>query len=112
GQKVPYAPGEIGKCIINSLSINYKSVVDEIEKITGVKRKRILIVGGGCNNKLLNQAVADQTGKEVFAGPTEATAIGNILSQFIAMGKIKDLTEARNIVSKSFAIESFYPSKL
>ncbi|MDD3170093.1 MAG: rhamnulokinase, partial [Eubacteriales bacterium] len=69
GQKVPYAPGEIGKCIINSLSINYKSVVDEIEKITGVKRKRILIVGGGCNNKLLNQAVADQTGKEVFAGP-------------------------------------------
>jgi rhamnulokinase len=70
-----------------------------------------LIVGGGCHNKLLNQSLANATGKEVQAGPVDATAIGNILNQLIAIGEVKDLAEGRNMICNSFDIEKFVPSK-
>lgn len=67
------------------------------------------IVGGGANNGLLCQLTADVTGREVLAGPTESTALGNLAVQMIEAGRIADIHEARQIISQSFAIQSYLP---
>ena len=68
-------------------------------------------MGGGCQNNLLNQVVADVTGKEVLAGPVEATAIGNLVAQLISVGELKDLGQARQVIKESFDINIFKPNK-
>ena len=71
----------------------------------------IHIVGGGSRNRLLNSLVADATGRPVIAGPTEATAIGNVLVQAIAAGQLKDLQEGREVVRRSFDLEVVGPGR-
>src|SRR5699024_12051119 len=70
--------------------------------VTGVQTCALPIFGGGSKNEMLNQLIADTTGKLVVAGPSEATAIGNIAAQLIALKKIKNTGEARSIISESF----------
>ena len=72
----------------------------------------VQFVGGGSQNRLLNQLVANITGRAVVAGPVEATAIGNVLIQAMGAGAVKDLKEAREIVARSFPTERFEPSKM
>lgn len=107
-QTVPTSVGEITYCVYNSLACSYQKTVDEIEQITHKSYSLINVVGGGCKNKLLNEMIAEKTGKTVLAGPVEATALGNLLSQMIAKGEVKDLQEGRNIIRNSFQISEYY----
>ena len=89
----------------------YKKAVENLEEIFEKEFKRINIFGGGCQNNLLNQVVADVTKKEVLAGPVEATAIGNLVAQFITAKEFKDLEEGRKVIKESFDINIFKPNK-
>ena len=105
GQKVPETVGELVLCVYESLAIGYKKAIEDLEKISGKKFDTINIVGGGCQNVLLNELTAKRTGRKVITGPIEATATGNVLSQMISAGLIKDITEGRNLVKSSFEIK-------
>ena len=94
-------------CVFNSLAHCYKKAVSNLEEIFEKEFKRINIFGGGCQNDLLNELVAKVTGKEVLAGPVEATAIGNIVAQLISKNIFKDLGEARQAIKESFDIQVF-----
>lgn len=107
GQQVPATPGEIAKCVYDSLVESYITAIDEIEEIFEKSFPSINIIGGGCQNEMLNQLLAEATKKDVYAGPIEATAIGNIVSQFIALGEVENLSEARQMIKKSFEIKTF-----
>lgn len=107
GQNEPVLLGEIAYCVFNSLAKSYKESVNEIERLTGIKYESINVFGGGCQNNLLNEMIAEQTGKTVYAGPIEATAIGNIITQMIGKKELKNIAEGREIVKKSFEIQKF-----
>lgn len=109
GQMPPDGIGETIRCALESLALQYRKTLRELERLTGSKIKQLHIVGGGSQNRLLNQFTANATGVPVLAGPTEATAIGNVLVQAITMGELKSLREARQLVRRSFEIETFEP---
>ena len=104
GQQVPETVGEISSVIYNSLAKCYGDTVQEIEEITGKKYSTIYVVGGGSNAGYLNELTAKYTGKKVSAGPSEATAIGNVIVQMLHDGVFKDLPEARTCVRESFDV--------
>jgi len=104
-QAIPQTPGELAAVIYNSLAACYRDSVADLEKISGRTFETINIVGGGANASYLNRLTAEYTGKTVYAGPIEATAIGNLLVQMIADGVFRDLQEARECVMESFEIE-------
>lgn len=106
-QDVPNTIGEIAACIYNSLAMSYANTVEEIEKISNRTFNRIHIVGGGSNAGYLNELTAKYTKKDVYAGPTEATAIGNILAQMIKANEFKTIEEARQCVFDSFPITKY-----
>ena len=104
-QKVPNTVGEVALCIYQSLAACYQKAVEQIEEISGEKFDAINIVGGGCQNSLLNEYTAKFTGKKVVAGPVEATATGNLLAQMIAGGEILSLSDGKKIIRDSFEIK-------
>ncbi|MGV9200115.1 MAG: rhamnulokinase [Promethearchaeia archaeon] len=108
-QSVPTTIGEIARTILESLALRYKQAVEMLEEIIGNKLKVLYIIGGGSNNSLLNQFTANILQIPIIAGPSEATAIGNILIQALALGKVKNIRELRRIVRNSFSIEKFQP---
>lgn len=101
--------GEVMAVIYNSLSDDYKRTVESLEKLTGKKFTSINIVGGGSQDMYLNKRTAQATGLPVYAGPTEGTALGNLIVQFICAGEYKDLQEARDAIKKSFDIKLIEP---
>ena len=105
GQTVPQTVGEIAAVIYNSLGKCYGVTVKEIEAITGNTYDTIYVVGGGANAGYLNELTAKYTGKNVSAGPTEATAIGNITVQMLHDGVFASLPEARTCIGESFDIK-------
>ena len=105
GQKVPETPGEIALCVYDSLAVCYDKAVKTIEKITGTTFDVIHVVGGGCQNGYLNELTAKRTGKQVVAGPVEATAIGNALTQLLYDGAVSSVNEAKELVKNSFDVE-------
>ena len=111
GQPVPESKGSIIRTVLESLALEYRTVSEQIERLTGKDYPVIHIIGGGTQNKLLNQFAANATGKEVVAGPVEATAIGNILIQAVAMGELSSLDEGIEILKSSFDVESHTPSE-
>jgi rhamnulokinase len=111
GQPIPSTPGEVAKCVYDSLAVSYQDAVNEIEEIFEKRFEKINVIGGGCQNEMLNQLVADVTKKEVYAGPVEATAIGNIAAQLMALGEIKDIKEARTIIKDSFEVKKYLPAQ-
>ena len=98
GQKVPETPGELAKVIYQSLAVCYKMACYEVEKITGKYFNIINIVGGGSKAEYLNKLTAATTGKTVVAGPSEATALGNIGAQMVAAGEVAGVKEFRSIL--------------
>ena len=76
-----------------------------------MKFTKINVIGGGCQNEMLNQLIADVTKKEVYAGPVEATAIGNIAAQLMSLGAINDIKEARSIIKESFEVKKYLPAQ-
>ncbi len=107
GQQVPEGIAEVASVIYNSLAQCYAKTIEEIEGMTGVHYDCIHVVGGGANASYLNELTAKATGRTVYAGPTEATAIGNLAAQMIAGGETGGLKEARACIFKSFAIETY-----
>ncbi len=110
GQPEPSSPAEFTRAILESLAFRYRSVIEALQELTGVRITEIQIVGGGSRNRLLNQFTADATGCHVLAGPVEATALGNIAVQMLATGAVSSLAEARGIVAHSFPVERFEPA--
>ncbi|MGH9661543.1 MAG: FGGY-family carbohydrate kinase, partial [Bryobacteraceae bacterium] len=110
GQPPPGSPAQYARVILESLALRYREVLEMIEDLLGRRLAVIHIVGGGSRNDLLNQFVADSTGRAVVAGPAEATAIGNVLVQAIGSGAIAGLDEARALVRRSFEVREFAPA--
>jgi len=109
GQRVPKDAGETTRVVLHSLAVRYKEVLETLETLTGRKIDVIHIVGGGSRNRLLNQLAADVTGRRVVAGPAEATAAGNALTQAMGNGDVSSLDELRTIIRHSFGVEEFRP---
>jgi len=109
-QKIPKEVGEIAICVYKSLAHCYKKTVMELEEVFEKKFERINIFGGGCQNDLLNQLVADVTKKEILAGPVEATAIGNLVAQMLSLNIFDSLKDAREAIKNSFSISIFKPN--
>jgi rhamnulokinase len=109
GQPVPETTGALLRCILDSLALRYRFVLQRIERLTGKHFTGLHIVGGGTQNELLCQATANALGRPAWAGPQEATAIGNLLVQFIALDAIPNLAHARQIVRRSFPITTYEP---
>jgi rhamnulokinase len=107
GQTPPETPAEFTRTILESLARRYAEVLASLESLCGRRFDVIHIVGGGSRNALLNQFVADATGRTVIAGPSEATAIGNVLIQAIGAGELCGLAEARALVRESFPVETY-----
>lgn len=112
GQSVPESKAEILKCITDSLALKYKWVLDRMEETLGRKLDPIHIVGGGSQNEGLNQATADAANRLVVAGPTEATATGNILVQAVASGEIASFREIGSFVRETVSTRTFEPSQI
>ena len=110
GQHVPENMGEIVRCIFESLALRYRWTAEKLEAMTGHKYPVINIVGGGTKEAMLSQFAADASGKTVCAGPTEATALGNIAMQMIATGELSDMWEARRVIRNSFDIKVYEPN--
>jgi rhamnulokinase len=109
GQVPPEGVGATVRCCLDSLALKYRDVLATLEKLSGQKIETLHIVGGGSQNRLLNQLAADATGRTVIAGPVEATAIGNVLLQARALGLISSIDELRAIVRASFPLETYTP---
>ncbi|MFD6441602.1 rhamnulokinase [Peribacillus sp. NPDC060186] len=110
-QPVPVTAGELASCVFNNLAIIYAIALEGLEEITGEPINRLHVVGGGAYNDLLNQLTADISGRVVFAGPIEATAIGNLLIQMIANKEINNLKEGRQLLIDSFEVKKYVPSE-
>jgi rhamnulokinase len=109
GQQAPDSSASVARMIFESLALRYRQVLESLETLLGRKLEIIHIVGGGSRNRLLNQFVADATGRTVIAGPAEATAMGNILIQAMGAGELSGLAEMRKIVRNSAGLETFMP---
>ena len=111
GQPEPDGPGAVVRCIVDSLALKYRYTIELLTRVTGVAPSEVHVVGGGARNELLCQSVADATGLPVLAGPEEATVVGNLLGQAIALGELSSLEEARAIVRRSFEPRVFEPTQ-
>lgn len=111
GQEIPQTEGEIVRCINESLAMKYRLAVEEMKQCTGKEYDTIYMVGGGTQSKLLCQMTASSCGCNVSAGPVEATVLGNVAIQLIALGKIKDIREAREVIRHSQEILLYKPQQ-
>ena len=101
GQTPPKTPGQIARCVYESLALKYRWALEWLEKMKGARIDTLNITGGGIGNRLLCQMTADVLNRRVVAGPAEGSAMGNALIQAVALGAIKDIAEAREIVRQS-----------
>jgi rhamnulokinase len=111
GQNVPETKGQIVRCIMESLALTYRFVIENLEKTIGYPLPIVHIVGGGCVDEILCQFTSNASGKFVEAGPIEATATGNLLAQLIGLGEISSLRDGREIVRNSFEFKSYEPKE-
>lgn len=109
GQEPPQGPGEVSRCIFDSLALKYRHVIDQAERLAGSPVETVHVVGGGSRNELLCQLTADATRRPVVAGPVEATALGNIMVQALAHGRVDSLEEIRDVVGSSVETTRYEP---
>lgn len=109
-QTPPEGIGATIRCCLDSLGFKYRQVLTALESLTGTPIHTLHIVGGGTQNRLLNQIAADATGRRVVVGPIEATATGNVLLQAKASGELSSLADLRNVVRASFPVETYEPN--
>jgi rhamnulokinase len=110
GQPAPSDPGGLARCVFESLALAYLGMCQEMEFLRGRPASRIRIVGGGSQNRLVNQLCADACQVPVLAGPTETSAIGNACLQFLAQGVFRSLDEARERVRHSYPVATYRPA--
>jgi len=111
GQAVPTNTGSIVRCVLESLALKYRYVLDILRELSQQQVDALHVGGGGAQNHLLNQLTANATGIPVVAGPIEATVIGNALVQFISLGEITDLQQARQIVADMDEVKRYEPEE-
>ena len=111
GQSVPRDIGQFVHIILSSLALAYRYTLEQLEEISGKDIEQIHIIGGGSQNHLLCQFTANATGLPVYAGPAEATAIGNILVQAMAFGRISSIEGLREVVRRSFSLNLYEPQR-
>lgn len=111
GQPEPATTGELVRCVLESLALKYRTVIEALQRCTGRRLRQLCVVGGGSRNRLLMQFVADATGLEVLTGLTEATAAGNIAQQAIADGAVADWAQAHAIIARTVGEERFRPDE-
>ncbi|MDR2131319.1 MAG: rhamnulokinase [Odoribacteraceae bacterium] len=111
GQPEPRSPGEFTRCIFESLALRYKQVFNLLNTFAATPLRALHIIGGGSKNPLLNAFTAHALGIPVIAGPSEATAIGNIMLQAMAAGLVPDLVAARALIRASVATTLFQPEE-
>ncbi len=109
GQPVPETAGQVARCIYESLALKYRWALERLEEIKGARLDSLNIVGGGIQNRLLNRMVADAIDRPVVTGPIEGAAIGNLLMQAVALGELKGLEEARQVVRASEPVDLYEP---
>ncbi len=109
GQPAPADLGQLVRTALEGLALRYRWTIDGLERVTGRPIRAIHVVGGGARNGLLCQMTADATGRPVLAGPVEATAIGNVLVQAIAAGRLGTIEDGRELVARSFPIDVYEP---
>lgn len=108
-QEIPEEPAHLARIILEGLALKYREVLEHIREVHPGRIDRIHVVGGGARNELLCQFTASATGLPVIAGPFEATALGNVMSQAQAMGVVSGLAESREIIRNSFELEIYLP---
>lgn len=109
GQTPPASPGEFVRCALESLALKYRFVLERLRRLYPHPINRLHVIGGGCQNATLCQWTADASGLPVYAGPVEATAIGNLLVQALALGAAESLDGIRRIVRESFQPIRYLP---
>lgn len=107
GCRCPEGVGEIARCVYSSLADIYASTLVQLEEVSGRKSEALYIIGGGCQNEFLNRLTAAAAGRPLFAGPAEATAIGNILIQALSLGDIPSREEGRRMIARNFDLQSY-----
>ena len=110
GQPVPETPGQVARCVYESLALKYRHALEGLEKMKGQRIDSLNIVGGPIRNKFLNQLIADSLDRQVVTGPVEGAAMGNLLTQAMALGDVADLDALRQIVRNSEAVETWQPN--
>jgi sugar (pentulose or hexulose) kinase len=111
GQTPPEGEGAIVRCILESLALKYRYTFERLQEVVGKKLNQIFVIGGGSRNWLLNKFTSEALGIPLKAGPVEATAIGNIMQQLIALKEMDCLNSCRNVIQASFETASFEPAK-
>ncbi len=106
---VPHSVGAVVRCVIDSLALSYRAVIDYLVDATGQRPPSINIVGGGADNTLLSQLTADATGLPVHCGPTEGTALGNGAVQLATLGEFSGLSDIRRVIAQSTEIRHYEP---
>jgi rhamnulokinase len=109
GQKLPENKGSIVRCIMESLALKYRMTLEGLQRIVGYDIPVIHVVGGGSMNSMLNEFTANAACKPVITGPVEATAIGNLTAQLLALGEVSDLSQGRDLVRRSFPTREYLP---
>ncbi|MFF2481913.1 rhamnulokinase family protein [Paenibacillus sp. NPDC058071] len=109
GQAVPETEGQVARCIYESLALKYRHAIDQLEQLTGIGYEGLHMVGGGIQNRLLCRLTAGALGRPVWAGPVEASAIGNMLMQLVAQGHCGSLAEARELSAAAFPVDVYEP---
>ena len=109
-QPVPETVGAVARCVYESLALKYRNALEGLEAMKGQRIDSLNIVGGAINNKFLDQLIADALDREVVTGPVEGAAIGNLLTQAMALGDIKDLDALRQVVRNSESVETWTPN--
>ena len=109
GQNMPADEGAVIRCALESLALHYRQVLGWLEELIGGRIETIHIVGGGIQNRQLCQMAADACDRRVVAGPVEATAMGSVMMQAISAGEIGSISQAREIVRRSFSVEIYSP---
>jgi rhamnulokinase len=110
-QPIPQDAASLARCILESLALSYATQLDQLSKMLNQKIEVLHVVGGGSQNRLLNQFTANASALRVTAGPVEATALGNLLIQAIAAGELSSLAELRAVIRRSYSIEEFNPQE-
>ncbi|MBQ4056059.1 MAG: rhamnulokinase, partial [Bacteroidaceae bacterium] len=111
GQTPPADDAQIVRCIFESLALRYREVIDMLDQVATFPIERLHVIGGGSKNRLLNQFTANAIGRKVVAGPSEATAIGNVMIQAMAAGAVSSLKEMREMIHQAIETEEYQPQQ-
>lgn len=111
-QPIPRTRGQMVRCIFESLALRYRQVLDNLRHLSPRPVEALHVIGGGSRNDLLNQWTANAVGVPVITGPSEATAIGNVMIQALTGGAARDVASMRQLINRSIPLKTFHPQDM